>query len=87
MNEGRTDMKLSERQIEKRIVHEISMLLGVPEESVAVDKPFIDLGLDSMQAVALCGNLERWVGRRLEPTLVWDYPTIDAVAKHLAGSN
>jgi hypothetical protein len=38
-----------------------------------------------MQAVALSGKLEEWLGRRLSPTLIYNYPTIAALANHLAG--
>jgi acyl transferase domain-containing protein len=30
------------------------------------------------------GELEAWLGRRLDPTLLYEYPTIDALARHLA---
>ena len=30
-------------------------------------------------------ELEEWLGRKLTPTLVYDYPTIDALARFLAG--
>ena len=42
-------------------------------------------GLDSLQMVSLVGDLELWLGRALAPTLAWDYPTIDALSRRLAG--
>jgi acyl carrier protein len=45
--------------------------------------PLADLGLDSVYALALCGEIEDHLGLRLEPTLVWDYPSIDALTAHL----
>ena len=47
--------------------------------------PFVDYGLDSVQAVSIVGDLETWLGRSLSPTLIWDFPTIEDLAKHLAG--
>ena len=38
-----------------------------------------------MQAVGLAGELEDWLGRPLSPTLVYEHPTIEALARHLAG--
>jgi acyl carrier protein len=40
-------------------------------------------GLDSIHALSLCVDVEEAVGLLVEPTLAWDYPTIDAIAAHL----
>ncbi len=32
----------------------------------------------------MTGDLEDWLGCELDPTLLYDYPTIDALAWHLA---
>ena len=45
--------------------------------------PFGDYGLDSVFALNLCTDLEQEFGILAQPTLTWDYPTIDAVAGHL----
>jgi acyl carrier protein len=46
---------------------------------------FLSYGLDSVQAMSMVGDLESKLRMRLAPTLAWDYPTIDALAEHLAG--
>jgi acyl carrier protein len=43
--------------------------------------------MDSMQAMHLSGDLADWLGQQLSPTVVWDYPTIELLASHLAGSD
>ena len=43
-----------------------------------------DYGLDSVFALDLCTALEHEFGILAQPTIAWDYPTIDAVARHLA---
>ncbi|MFD5557335.1 SDR family NAD(P)-dependent oxidoreductase [Streptomyces sp. NPDC127068] len=48
------------------------------------DRPFRDLGLDSMTAVQLRDHLAKVTGRRLPTTLVFDHPTPRALAHHLA---
>ncbi|MFI6365377.1 acyl carrier protein [Nocardia sp. NPDC050630] len=46
--------------------------------------PLAELGLDSASAVTLCGEIEdRW-SLDIDPTLVFDYPTISDIAAHLA---
>ena len=46
--------------------------------------PFAYYGLDSVAAVGVSGALEALLGRKLPPTLTWDYPTIELLAAHLA---
>ncbi|WDD90202.1 phosphopantetheine-binding protein (plasmid) [Burkholderia sp. FERM BP-3421] len=43
-----------------------------------------DLGLDSLMAMELRNELCALTGRRLAPTIAFDYPSIDALATHLA---
>ncbi|MFC0862255.1 acyl carrier protein [Sphaerimonospora cavernae] len=40
-------------------------------------------GWESIHALSLCVDIEEAVGLLVEPTLTWDYPTIDALAAHL----
>ncbi|MBY6263493.1 hypothetical protein EI613_16460 [Azospirillum sp. 412522] len=46
---------------------------------------FSEFGMDSVAAMMLTGALEQWLGAELGPTLVWDHPTVGAMAAHLAG--
>jgi acyl carrier protein len=50
------------------------------DPSVALER----FGLDSAAAVALTGDLSRWLGIDLEPSLTRGHPTIDGVARHVA---
>ncbi|MGG1944880.1 type I polyketide synthase [Trinickia sp. NRRL B-1857] len=43
-----------------------------------------DLGLDSLMAMELRNELCALTGRRLAPTIAFDYPSIEALAAHLA---
>ena len=56
----------------------------------AHDRPranFDSYGLGSKDAVALSGDLETWLGCRLSPTLLYQYPTSEALARYLAGTS
>lgn len=50
--------------------------------SVPTDR-FQESGLESGGAVGLSGDLDRWLGCKLEPSLPCDYPTIEALSIHL----
>ena len=46
--------------------------------------PFDRYGLSSMTAVLMTGEMEDWLGRTLDPTLPYDYPTIETLSQFLA---
>jgi acyl carrier protein len=59
------------------------------EQQVAVSQidseaPFAELGLDSMSAVTLSGDLGTALNIELPPTLFWDCPNIVALARYLS---
>ncbi|TLF81148.1 acyl carrier protein [Nocardia cyriacigeorgica] len=57
---------------------------GRAAHQVDPDVPLAELGLDSVSAVTLCGEIEdRWA-LEVDPTLVFDYPTIADIAAFLA---
>jgi len=71
-------------EIETWLVGKIAAQLSAPPHSVQPERPFVEYGLDSVQAVSLVGDLEAWLGRSLSPTLIWDHPSAAALSRHLA---
>ena len=43
--------------------------------SFTPDTPLAELGLDSVYALTLCGDIEDEFGLEVDPTIVWDHPT------------
>ncbi|MGA5820361.1 SDR family NAD(P)-dependent oxidoreductase [Kitasatospora sp. NPDC094028] len=70
-------------EIERRLVRELAELLGLAPESVDPTRPFVDYGMSSAQLVATIGTVEQWLERPLPATLAYEYPTIEALARHL----
>ncbi|MBE9039605.1 phosphopantetheine-binding protein [Oscillatoriales cyanobacterium LEGE 11467] len=58
--------------------------LELEPDRIDTQKDFADCGLSSVEAVNLSGDLENFLGCRLPPTLLWDYPTIETLARYLA---
>ncbi|MBF6194194.1 acyl carrier protein [Nocardia implantans] len=46
--------------------------------------PLAELGLDSVSAVGLCGEIEERWSLEADPTLVFEYPTIADIAAYIA---
>lgn len=71
-------------EIQDWIVSYLAELLEIEPDEVNVTIPFDRYGLDSSAAVGMTGDLEDWLGREIDPTVLYDYPTVDALAKHLS---
>lgn len=63
---------------------QIAESLTVNSAEIDVREPFASYGLSSIAAIGLTADLEEWLQVRLEPTLAWDYPTIELLARYLA---
>lgn len=57
---------------------------GLPAGSINADTPFASYGLDSLAAVELAEQLGLWLGRELDSSLAFDYPTPARVADFVA---
>ena len=77
----------SEEEIQAWLIANIAAIVEIDPKDIDVAKPLEYYGMDSMQAMHLSGDLEEWMGRTLSPTVVWDYPTIDLLARHLAADD
>src|SRR5438477_10030566 len=72
------------KAIQAWLVSQLSEVLGVEPQDIDILEPFTNYGLTSRDAVSLSGDLEDWLGRELSPTLAYEYPTIESLARHLA---
>jgi acyl carrier protein len=70
--------------IERWLTERIARELAVRQDDIRIDVPIERYGLDSRVVAAIAGDLEDWLERPLEATLLWDYPTIREVSAHLA---
>ncbi|GAB6043143.1 acyl carrier protein [Endothiovibrio diazotrophicus] len=53
-------------------------------QDIEPNVPLAEYGLDSVFALTLSGDIEDHLGLVLEPTVMWDYPTVGTLAKALA---
>src|SRR5690606_1826624 len=63
---------------------EVAAVLRMPAARVPSDRALKTLGMDSLMALELRNRLEKRAGVGLSPTLVWNHPSVVALADHLA---
>jgi acyl carrier protein len=54
-----------------------------PETEIETHVPLAEYGLTSVYALTLTGDIEDHLGLVVDPTVMWDHPTIDALAEVL----
>jgi acyl-CoA synthetase (AMP-forming)/AMP-acid ligase II/acyl carrier protein len=70
--------------IRRWLVANISAETKLDPAAIDLNRPFAHFGLDSMRGLELVGKLEVWLGRRLPVTMLWNFPTIEALADRLS---
>jgi phthiocerol/phenolphthiocerol synthesis type-I polyketide synthase A len=58
--------------------------LQMPEDELELDRPFAELGLNSVMAMSVRRDTERFVGIELSATMLFNYPTVVSLAEYLA---
>nr|UUL70761.1 Malonyl CoA-acyl carrier protein transacylase [Vitiosangium cumulatum] len=71
--------------IKSWLVTQLASKLGVSSEVIDSRERLSRYGIDSRDVKSLLAELGVLLKRQLSPTLAWTYPTIEALAKHLAG--
>jgi acyl-CoA synthetase (AMP-forming)/AMP-acid ligase II/acyl carrier protein len=70
-------------EIQDWIVARLATDLGVATSAIDPKEQLSAFQLDSLKAVTLSADLGDWLGLKLSPTLAWDYPTIERLARYL----
>ena len=75
------------RMVRLHVREQVAKVLGVPDPaSIEFGQPLRDLGLDSLMAVQLRNALATSLARSLPATLLFEYPTVKALAAYLSGA-
>ncbi|MEM7482782.1 MAG: acyl carrier protein [Acidobacteriota bacterium] len=84
MGRERSDRKADVNTIGAWLKEHIAEATGVASGDVDPNTPFTDLGLTSLEAVGISGDMEDRLHQRLPPTLLYDFSTISQLSAHLA---
>lgn len=72
------------QEVREFIIAAIAAKANLPPASIDAGQGFSRYGLDSVASVRLVGSLEERFGCRIEPTVLWEYNSIDALSRHIA---
>lgn len=71
-------------QLEEWLIDRLTVYLDRAPHEIDASTALADYGLDSVSALGLCGDIEDRFQFDVEPTVAYDYPTVEAVAGYLA---
>jgi acyl carrier protein len=69
--------------IQNWLIDQFAQQLNVDPDDIDIEEPFDNYELDSSKALVLLGRLEKWLGKELNPVLIFNYPTIAELAERL----
>jgi acyl transferase domain-containing protein/acyl-CoA synthetase (AMP-forming)/AMP-acid ligase II/acyl carrier protein len=73
----------SKEQIQAWLIAKMAERLNISPATIEITVPFAHYAINSAIAVGLSGELAEWLKQNVSPTLLYDYPTIAAVARFL----
>merc|ERR1712217_693551 len=71
------------REAAEALAKEIAIMSIGSAEELDMDSPLMDLGLDSLASVSFREQLIKESGLKLPTSLVFDYPSLNAIADHM----
>jgi phthiocerol/phenolphthiocerol synthesis type-I polyketide synthase B len=77
---------LDEARIRNWLADYLVTNIGCSPDQIDFEAPLNDLGVGSRDAVVLSGELSELIGRTVSPVELWQYPTIDSLARFVSGS-
>lgn len=73
----------TKESIQKWLIDRIAREAKTMPDKIGTDAPFTRFGLDSIVIVTLVDDLEHEIGVSLDPTIFWEYPTIEILSEWL----
>jgi 3-oxoacyl-(acyl-carrier-protein) synthase/NAD(P)-dependent dehydrogenase (short-subunit alcohol dehydrogenase family)/acyl carrier protein len=71
------------RELEEELIRSLAQTLYIEQSAVDVEKPFVEMGLDSVVGVEWIQSLNKQYASNLKASSVYDYPTIRQLAGFL----
>jgi len=69
--------------VETWLTQRIAQRVQLPPQEIDRQEPLASYGLNSLQVIEMSAELETWLKRPVLPTIVYDFPTIEALSNQL----
>lgn len=76
--------EINQASIKQWLVERMARQLKIDPAAVESSRSFESYGLDSIVAVQVAGDLEKFLEQRLSPALLFEHQTIDDLSQYLA---
>ncbi len=77
-------MAQREEEIRRWLTERVAYYLERPVDDVDPSVPLAEAGFSSVSAVSLCGDVEDRFEINVDPTMVFDYPTVADIVAFIA---
>jgi acyl carrier protein len=81
---ARTRMNDSRRPILRWLTTRVASYLERPASAVDAMVPLAEMGVDSVHAISLVGDVEAHFDIDVDPTMIFDYPTLAHIAEYIS---
>lgn len=79
----KTEAPKTVEDIQNWLVEQFAQQLDLEPDDIDVEEPFDNYELDSNKALMLLNRLEKWLGKALNPVVMFNYPTIAELSERL----
>jgi len=72
--------RIDKKEIEEWLIRRLAEETEIEPSEIQKDAPFSNYNLDSIGAVTIAADLETWLEKQIDPTIFWEFDTIDELA-------
>jgi acyl carrier protein len=76
-------MNAYRRPVLRWLTAQLGSYLETPATAIDPLVPLAEMGVDSVHAISLVGDIESRFDIDVEPTLIFDYPTLNHIAEYI----
>ena len=77
-------MNTQRRHILRWLITRVASYLALTPSAVDPMVPLAEMGVDSVYAVSLVGEVEAHFDIDVDPTMIFDYPTLSHIAEYIS---